>query len=132
MYFGLLRNNEAIQIQVEDVEYSGKYKTLNVNIPFSTKHRVNGFSFFIPEYLHRSFGLYFHQMVDKEGRFLKHYVKKYSGQTRDISYDYPRKHFLWTIKIRLNLEPGLLTTHFAPRSAAAALADAGILITNLK
>ena len=65
MYFGLLQNNEAIQIQVEDVEYSGKYKTLNVIIPFSTKHRVNRFSFFIPKYLHELFALYYHQIVCK-------------------------------------------------------------------
>eukprot|EP00957_Ditylum_brightwellii_P016198 1219006-Ditylum_brightwellii.AAC.1 len=71
-------------------------------------------------------------MVNKEGQFLKHYTKKYAGQSQDIGYNYPRKSFLQTIEERLNLEPDLLTTHSARRSAAIALADAGILITNLK
>eukprot|EP00957_Ditylum_brightwellii_P104135 7932814-Ditylum_brightwellii.AAC.1 len=71
-------------------------------------------------------------MVDKEGRFLKHYVNKYAGRTQDIGYEYPRKFFLRTIEERLNLEPGLLTAHFGRRSVATALSDAGISITNLK
>eukprot|EP00957_Ditylum_brightwellii_P195507 14896188-Ditylum_brightwellii.AAC.1 len=71
-------------------------------------------------------------MVDKEGRFLKHHVKKYAGRTRDGGYKHPRKTFLRKIEERLNLELGLLTTHFAWQSAATALADAGISITNLK
>eukprot|EP00957_Ditylum_brightwellii_P117472 8959528-Ditylum_brightwellii.AAC.1 len=71
-------------------------------------------------------------MVNKEGRFLKHYTKKYAGRTGNIGYDYPRMVFLQTIEDRLNLEPGLLTTHFRWRSAATALADAGISVTNLK
>eukprot|EP00957_Ditylum_brightwellii_P065044 4933767-Ditylum_brightwellii.AAC.1 len=71
-------------------------------------------------------------MVNKEGRFLKHYNKKYAGQKGNISYDYPRTVFLRSIEERLNLEPGLLTTHFGWRSAATALTDTGILITNLK
>ena len=114
MYFGLLQNNEAIkiqwaiQIQCEDVEYSGKYKTLNVNIPFSAKHCENRFSFFILKYLHESFALYYYQIVCKEGRFLKHYTKKAAGRTGNIGYDYPRTVFLQTIEERLNLAPGLL------------------------
>eukprot|EP00957_Ditylum_brightwellii_P207803 15354581-Ditylum_brightwellii.AAC.1 len=71
-------------------------------------------------------------MVSKEGRFLKHYTKKYATRTGNIGYDYPRTVFLRTIEERLNLEPGSLTTHFSWRSAATALADAGISITNLK
>eukprot|EP00957_Ditylum_brightwellii_P102468 7810732-Ditylum_brightwellii.AAC.1 len=71
-------------------------------------------------------------MVNKEGRFLKHYNKKHAGQSSNIGYDYPRTVFLRTIKERLNLVPHLLTSHFGQRSAATALADIGISITNLK
>eukprot|EP00957_Ditylum_brightwellii_P206000 15346374-Ditylum_brightwellii.AAC.1 len=71
-------------------------------------------------------------MVKKKGLFLKHYTKKYAGRSSNIRYDYPRTVFLWTIKERLNLEPDSLTAHFAWRSAATALADTGISVTNLK
>eukprot|EP00957_Ditylum_brightwellii_P085472 6501557-Ditylum_brightwellii.AAC.1 len=70
-------------------------------------------------------------MVDKEDRFLKHYVKNIQGG-HEILATLPKKNFLWTIEERLNLELGLLITHFGRRSAATALADAGISITNLK
>eukprot|EP00957_Ditylum_brightwellii_P131083 9998736-Ditylum_brightwellii.AAC.1 len=63
---------------------------------------------------------------------MKYYTKKYTGRTSNIGYNYPRTVFLWTIKERLNLAPNLLTAHFGWRSAATALADAGISITNLK
>eukprot|EP00957_Ditylum_brightwellii_P113189 8631567-Ditylum_brightwellii.AAC.1 len=71
-------------------------------------------------------------MVIREGRFLKHYTKKYAGQSSNLSKDYPREVFLQIIKSRLNLIENLLMTNFAWRSVATALADTSILITNLK
>eukprot|EP00957_Ditylum_brightwellii_P055782 4226973-Ditylum_brightwellii.AAC.1 len=61
-------------------------------------------------------------MADKEGRFLKRYVKKHAGRTQDIGYEYPRKSSFGQLK------KGLIWNQ---RSVATALADAGILITNL-
>eukprot|EP00957_Ditylum_brightwellii_P124143 9463315-Ditylum_brightwellii.AAC.1 len=71
-------------------------------------------------------------MVDQKGRFLKQYSIKHSGQMRNLGPDYSRSVFLQLIKSKLSLKENLLTTHFARRSAATALADAGILMTNLK
>eukprot|EP00957_Ditylum_brightwellii_P002858 219607-Ditylum_brightwellii.AAC.1 len=71
-------------------------------------------------------------MVNKVSQVLKHYTQKYAGRSSNIGCNYPRTVFLRTIKTRPNLAPNLLMTHFGQRSAATALADAGILITNLK
>eukprot|EP00957_Ditylum_brightwellii_P171631 13066977-Ditylum_brightwellii.AAC.1 len=71
-------------------------------------------------------------MTNTTGSFLKHYTKLHSGQSRNLVPDYPRSVFLWTIKPRLNLKENLLTTQFARRSTATALADTGISMTNLK
>eukprot|EP00957_Ditylum_brightwellii_P067618 5132613-Ditylum_brightwellii.AAC.1 len=68
----------------------------------------------------------------QRGQIFEALHKKYAGWSSNLGYDYPRKVFLQIIKCRLNLAEDLLTTHFAWRSAATALADGGILVTNLK
>ena len=84
MYFGLLRNKELFEIQVEHIEYSKKTGTLNVNCLFETKHRENGFSFFIPDYLHASFLKYYTQLAKKTGHFLKKPNKTNKKRTRNM------------------------------------------------
>eukprot|EP00957_Ditylum_brightwellii_P207470 15353127-Ditylum_brightwellii.AAC.1 len=71
-------------------------------------------------------------MANTTGWFLKHYTIKHSEQSRNLDTDYPQQVFLWTINSRLDLKENLLTAHFAERSAATVLADAGILMSNLK
>jgi hypothetical protein len=132
MCFGLLRNNKSFEIQVEHIEYSKKTGTLNVNCPFETKHRENGFSFFIPDYLHASFLKYYTQLAKKNGRFLKKTNKVNKKRTRNMGLRHPATKFLRMIETKLKLSPYSLTTHFTQRSGATSLADAGISITNLK
>eukprot|EP00957_Ditylum_brightwellii_P042164 3193146-Ditylum_brightwellii.AAC.1 len=57
---------------------------------------------------------------------------KAAGWTRHIGTDFPRKVFLWLVESKINMKEKLLTTYFARKSAATALADIGIFMTNLK
>ena len=75
VYFGLLRNSETFRIQVKDVAFRDT-NTLSVDFPYASKHRENGFSFFIPNYLQGSFTTYMNQISNEEGRLLKNIHNK--------------------------------------------------------
>ena len=56
MYYGLLRQNEVMSINVEDITLVKDKRIVHVNYPRGSKHRVQGFSFTIPTKLYGVFG----------------------------------------------------------------------------
>eukprot|EP00957_Ditylum_brightwellii_P184598 14059019-Ditylum_brightwellii.AAC.1 len=131
VYFGLLCNSEAYHIQVQDVQFHNNAKTLPISYPYASKHRKNGFSFFILDYLQTSFTTYLNQVSNKEGCLLKNYNIKIDKRKQNMGIC-KAVSFCQMIEKKLKLPGNSLSTHFGRRSGATSLADASISLTNLK
>ena len=79
MYYGLLRRNESVRIQLKDVQLALS-DDVDIDFPYETKRRAKGFSFKIPESLKPTFKKYLSQFPDdphtpdKPTRFLRNWT----------------------------------------------------------
>jgi hypothetical protein len=104
---------------------------LNINFPYASKHCKEGFSSYIPKYLHKLFDKYKKQLADR-GRFLRNWIPTVKLHAQNMGVNCPRTKFCRMIEEKLGLKEKFLTAHFGRRSGAVALADVGISMPNLK
>ena len=136
MFYGLLRQNEAHAIKVQDVTVVEEKRIIHVNFPNPTKSRARGFAFTIPTHLYDVYIKYIKQLRAgsraelADSQFLKNHTKK-GLRFQNMGKDKHGK-FLKRIQEYFGWETKCLTTHSWRRSAATILANSGISVIGLK
>lgn len=134
LFYGMLRQNEVLQLEVQDMELHESDGEVVVKFPYATKTRDQGFEYFVPEKLRSSFVKYIGQLDPRKGpttRFLKNWSVQGKRRVQNMGEKKVRELVKKACKI-LNIPDKNYTTHTFRRSAATILADNGVTMVNLK
>ena len=134
-YYGLLRNCEVLEINIEDVKFDADDR-IWIDFDRATKTRKEGFNFVLPDTLTEAYRRYMGQLdpnCPRDSRFLKNmHPGAQPGSFRTRNQGKNQSNRLRWIERFLGLPEGSITAHTWRRSAATSLADSGISTINLK
>ena len=133
MYYGLLRCEEVMLVQVKDVVVVDENEII-VKFPYSSKTRDRGFEYYVPQNLVPSFRKYISQLASDKASTTR-FLKNWNGRSKKRHQNTGEKGVgRWIALIGTIMEKNVsaYTTHTFRRSAATTLADNGATMTNLK
>eukprot|EP00957_Ditylum_brightwellii_P132636 10114693-Ditylum_brightwellii.AAC.1 len=107
VYIGLLRNSEAFKIQDTNITHKKWTMKLNINFLYASKYCKKGFSFYIPAYIHKSFGKYKKQLA-VNGRFLRNWSDRTMTHEKNMGVNCPRANFCRMIEEKLGFRSCIL------------------------
>lgn len=134
MYYGLLRQNEVLQIKIGDVDYKEDGE-ITIKFGYASKTRKIGFEYYVPEHLKCSFRKYIGQIRNPDQKVNTHFLKNWNvgGKTRIQNLGVKMVgDWIDVACAKLGVDVKGYSSHRFRRSAATVLVDNGCTIDNLK